>query len=229
MTAELEADMDKIAGGEISKDEVVQISRKMLHDSYDLMDDHKDELAKIIWEGMNQDRILGPCWKCEEAGRKNEDGDTNRLRIIRAKKSGKRFVGCEGYPECDQTYGIPQRGDLWRLEESCSICGKTPRLRCWTGRRPWNLCLNEDCPTMVEMREKRAEREAAKAAKAAAKEAEDKSKADGIDTKPAKIKRATRSRAATKAAGSNGGKKRASKNGAAAKSKAKPKAPAKSS
>ena len=49
------------------------------------------------------------------------------LRIIRAKKSGKRFVGCEGYPDCDQTYGIPQRGDLIRLEEVCSICGKTPR------------------------------------------------------------------------------------------------------
>ena len=29
--------------------------------------------------------------------------------------------------------------------------------------RPWKLCLNDDCPSMVEMREKRAEREAAKA------------------------------------------------------------------
>ena len=70
----------------------------MLHESYDLMDEHKRELAEIIWEGMDQDRILGPCPKCREAGRKNEQGETNRLRIIRAKKSGKRFVGCEGYP-----------------------------------------------------------------------------------------------------------------------------------
>ena len=35
--------------------------------------------------------------------------------------------------------------------------------------RPWKLCLNDDCPTMVEMREKRAEREAAKEAREAAK------------------------------------------------------------
>jgi DNA topoisomerase-1 len=219
MTAELEADMDKIAGGETSKDEVVQISRKMLHESYDLMDSHKEELAKIIWDGMNLDRILGPCWKCEEAGRKNEDGEINRLRIIRAKKSGKRFVGCEGYPECDQTYGIPQRGDLWRLEESCSVCGKTPRLKVWTGRRPWNLCLNEDCPTMVEMREKRAEREAAKEAKAKLKELDDAAKADGIDTKPARVKKATGGKTKTAA-------KAASKNGARTKRKAKPKAAA---
>jgi DNA topoisomerase-1 len=168
MTAELEADMDKIASGEVTKDKVVEISRKMLHESYDTMDEHKRQFAEIIWEGMDQDRILGPCPKCREAGRKNEHGDTNRLKIIRAKKSGKRFVGCEGYPDCDQTYGIPQRGDLIRLEETCSICGVTPRLKVMSGRRPWNLCLNEDCPSMEEMRTARAEREAARAAKEAA-------------------------------------------------------------
>jgi DNA topoisomerase I len=168
MTAELEADMDKIASGNVTKDEVVEISRKMLADSYDLMDEHKQELAEIIWEGMNQDRILGPCPKCREAGRKNEQGETNRLRIIRARKSGKRFVGCEGYPECDQTYGIPQRGDLIKLEDTCSICGVTPRIKVLGGRRPWNLCLNDECPSMEEMRRQRAEREAAKAAKEAA-------------------------------------------------------------
>ena len=168
MTAELEQDMDRIAASEVTKDQVVDTSRSMLRESYDLMDEHKRELAEIIWEGMNQDRILGPCPQCRDAGRVNEEGQPNRLKIIRAKKSGKRFVGCEGYPECDQTYGIPQRGDLIRLEENCSICHETPRLKVWTGRRPWNLCLNEDCPSMVEMREQRAQREAARAAKEAA-------------------------------------------------------------
>jgi DNA topoisomerase-1 len=171
MTAELEADMDKIASGQVTKDEVLELSRKMLRESYDLMDEHKRELAEIIWKGMDQDRILGPCPQCREAGRTNEQGETNRLRIIRAKKSGKRFVGCEGYPDCDQTYGLPQRGDLIRLEEVCSICGKTPRVKVMGGRRPWNLCLNEECPSMEEMRAARAEREAARAAKEAAEAA----------------------------------------------------------
>jgi DNA topoisomerase-1 len=172
MTAELEADMDRIASGQVTKDQVLEISRKMLRESYDLMNEHKRELAEIIWKGMDQDRILGPCPKCREAGRRNEEGETNRLRIIRAKKSGKRFVGCEGYPDCDQTYGLPQRGDLIRLEEECSICGQTPRVKVMSGRRPWNLCLNEECPSMEEMRAARAEREAAKAAKEADAEKE---------------------------------------------------------
>jgi DNA topoisomerase-1 len=148
------------------------------------MHEHKQELAEIIWEGMNQDRILGPCPKCRAAGRKNEAGETNRLKIIRARKSGKRFVGCEGYPECDQTYGIPQRGDLIRLEEVCSICGETPRLKVFTGRRPWNLCLNENCPSMVEMREQRAQREAARAAKEAAAASDGEATPDSTDEQP---------------------------------------------
>ena len=109
-----------------------------------------------------------PLPQVPRAGRANEQGETNHLRIIRAKKSGKRFVGCEGYPDCDQTYGLPQRGDIIKLEDVCSICGVTPRVRVMGGRRPWNLCLNEECPSMAEMRAQRAEREAARAAKEAA-------------------------------------------------------------
>jgi hypothetical protein len=95
------------------------------------------------------------------------------LRIIRAKKSGKRFVGCSGWtaddPEsCDQTFPLPQRGDVFKLEERCSICGETPRLKVQPFRgRSWNLCLNDDCESMQEMKKRRAEREAAKAAKEA--------------------------------------------------------------
>ena len=191
MTAELEADMDKIASGNVTKDEVVEISRKMLADSYDLMDEHKRELAEIIWEGMNQDRILGPCPKCREAGRRNEQGEINRLRIIRARKSGKRFVGCEGWREdesdpnrCDQTYGLPQRGDIIKLEDTCSICGVTPRVKVVGGRRPWNLCLNDECPSMEEMRRQRAEREAARAAREAEEEAESKAEKPAPKPKP---------------------------------------------
>ncbi len=68
---------------------------------------------------------------------------------------------------------MPGRGyEIWRLEESCSVCETRPRLTVKGFRgRPWKLCLNDDCPTMVEMREKRAERQAAKEAREAAKAA----------------------------------------------------------
>ena len=191
MTAELEQDMDQIAAGETSKDEVLRVSRKMLHSTTtdlgfhppsddpdaDPGKDRREQFAKQIWAGMDEDKFLGPCKVCEEAGRSHEDGSPNRLRIIEL-KGGKRMYGCEGWdrdnPEspnsCQVSGPLPGRGyELWRLEERCSICGEMPRLTVKGFRgRPWKLCLNDDCPSMVEMRQKREERQRARAAKEAA-------------------------------------------------------------
>lgn len=191
MTAELEAEMDRIAAGEMSKDEVLSDSRAALRSAYDEMGgdvDDDDEnspwrkFAKLVWSGMDEDRILGPCIVCREAGRKLEDGSPHMLRVIRAKKSGKSFVGCSGWradaeegdpSSCDQTFPIPQPRfyDVHKLEDNCSICGRTPRVQVAPrGRpgRPWKLCFNEACPSMEEMKRKQAERLAAKELKEAA-------------------------------------------------------------
>ena len=189
MTAELEADMDLIADGKTSKDEVIQISRDMLHQTYDDLFERREELAKTIWAGMDEDKFIGHCEVCEAIPRTvHEDGSPNRLRIIDL-KGGKRFWGCEGYnrddPEHEDSCGnsgpLPGRGyELWRLEPKCSVCETRPRLTVKGFRgRPWKLCLNDDCPTMVEMREKREERRKAKEAAEAAKAA--KAKAEGKD------------------------------------------------
>ena len=227
MTARLEAEMDQIASGEMTRDTVVGDSRKLLHQTYDEIDESREDLAKVVWAGMDEDKFLGPCKVCEEAGRKREDGGPNRLRIIEL-KGGKRMYGCEGWikddpdspDSCPVSGPLPGRGyDLWRLEERCSVCGEMPRLSVKSFRgRPWKLCLNDDCPTMVEMREKRAEREAAKAAKAAAgngakdgsdlaKEADGDGKADAAKiagaasatrTRPTRAKRASNAKRAAK-------------------------------
>jgi DNA topoisomerase-1 len=211
MTAELEAEMDRIAAGEMTKGAVVSESRDLLHKTWTEIDGSREDLAKVIWKGMDDDRILGPCKVCEEAGRTKEDGSPHMLRIIRAKKSGKRFVGCTGWTlddpnSCDQTFPLPQRGDVFRLEERCSICERTPRLKVVPFRgRSWNLCLNDDCESMQEMKKRRAEREAAKAAKAAM---EKKPPAKGDeDATPAKTKKAKAK--ASKADTATRGRKRA--------------------
>ena len=173
MTAQLEEEMDRIAAGDMTKTAVVAESRDLLHRTWSEIDESREDLAKVVWKGMDEDRILGPCKVCEEAGRTKEDGSPHMLRIIRAKKSGKRFVGCTGWTlddpaSCDQTFPLPQRGDVFRLEDRCSVCDETPRLKVVPFRgRPWNLCLNDDCESMQEMKKRRAEREAARAAKEA--------------------------------------------------------------
>jgi DNA topoisomerase-1 len=211
MTAQLEAEMDRIAAGEMTKGAVVGESRDLLHKTWSEIDESREDLAKVIWKGMDEDRILGPCKVCEEAGRKKEDGSPHMLRIIRAKKSGKRFVGCSGWTlddpdSCDQTFPLPQRGDVFKLEDRCSVCGETPRLKVVPFRgRPWNLCLNDDCESMQEMKKRRAEREAAKAAKAAMEkqpppEGSEDGKAPAKRKKVSKADTATRGRKRAKAA-----------------------------
>jgi DNA topoisomerase-1 len=251
MTAEMEAEMDQIAAGEMTKDEVLRDSRDMLRSAFDEMGgDVKTEdedakwrkFAREVWAGMDQDRILGPCVVCQEAGRKQEDGSPNMLRIIKAKKSGKRFVGCQGWngddpdspDSCDVTMPLPQRvRGLYKIEEVCSVCERTPRLQVvpWRGR-PWKLCLNDDCPSMAEMKARRAEREAAKAAKeeaeAAAKDGEGKN-GEAVDpaeaAKEAEKIAGQASATKVKRARGNGAKaKNGAKSGNGSKSKPKPRA-----
>ena len=181
MTAELEQDMDEIAAGKTSKDEVLRISREMLHATTTELQAKQEDLAKQIWAGMDEDKFLGPCIVCEQRGPQARGrlaepaADHRPARAASASSAARAMTATtpSSPDSCDFTRPLPGRGyELWRLEERCSICGETPRLTVKGFRgRPWKLCLNDDCPSMVEMREKRAEREAAKAAREAAKAA----------------------------------------------------------
>ena len=175
MTAELEKDMDLISVRDLTKEEVVTISRDLLRQAYGSLEQNKEQMAAKIYEGITDDRILGECPKCGK----------NRLRVIRSKATKKRFVGCEGYPECDQTYPLPQKGDVIGTDEICPQCG-SPKVKILGGRRPWILCLDPYCPTKDEYREKgRARR-----ARGAEAEAADRAKArQGPPPRP--LRRAT--------------------------------------
>ena len=76
------------------------------------------------------------------------------LRIIRAKKSKKRFVGCSNYPDCKTSYPLPQYGDIIALGTTCEQCD-SPKIKVISkGRRPWEICLDTQCPTKEEYRKK---------------------------------------------------------------------------
>jgi DNA topoisomerase I len=151
MTSELEASMDRISEGETSKDAVVEDSKDILRKVYGELESFQEEFADIVRTGIREDSVLGPCKKCG-----------NNLMVRRAKKSGKRFAGCEGYPDCDQTYSLPPRGEIIPLGSLCEGCG-SPEIKVVGGRRPWITCIDMSCPKKQEEREKaRARKEAGK-------------------------------------------------------------------
>jgi DNA topoisomerase I len=145
MTSELETNMDAISEGKTSKENVVDASRDVLRRVYENLIEAEKEFADIVWDGIRGDETLG---KCPESG--------HNLIIRRNRKSGKRFVGCQGYPECRVTYPLPQKGTIIPLHTQCDACG-SPEIKVLGGKRPWVTCINIDCPKKQEQRENKEE------------------------------------------------------------------------
>jgi len=83
--------------------------------------------------------VLGPCPVCK----------TGDLRIIKSKKTGKRFVGCTNYSAgCRASAPLPQRGTVKASPKPCQLC-LWPIVYVAGGRHPWRLCVNPNCPSKV--------------------------------------------------------------------------------
>ena len=147
MTAELERSMDAISEGRISKDSVVDESRDVLRRVYEHLENSEEKFAAIVLNGIRGDEILGTCPNCGK-----------NLIIRRNRRSGKRFAGCEGYPECRTTFPLPQRGDIIPLGTQCDACG-SPEIKVLGKKRPWITCINMDCPKKQEQRKAAEEKE----------------------------------------------------------------------
>jgi DNA topoisomerase-1 len=135
MTAELEKDMDLIADGEKTLDETVNESRKMLIKVLEELEKEKISIKENIQKADNKQNTVGVCPSC------------GKTLLIRKSRRGKRFVGCQGYPECKNTYPLPQRGVIKNTVETCSTC-KAPIVFVYSkGKKPWKICINISCPT----------------------------------------------------------------------------------
>ena len=102
MTAELEKDMDLISERDLTKEQVVTISRDLLREAYGSLEQNRSR-----WRPRStRASPTTASWASAPSAARTS------IRIIRSKATKKRFVGCEGYPDCDQTYPLPQRGDI---------------------------------------------------------------------------------------------------------------------
>jgi DNA topoisomerase-1 len=135
MTAQLEREMDEIAEGRKALVDVVGDSRKLLSECLAELEANRQLIGGSIREALKEQAIIGRCPK---------DGQG---LMVRKARSGKRFVGCLGYPNCDQTYPLPQYGRIQKTQEMCATCD-APIIKIMNpGRRPWVLCVNMNCPS----------------------------------------------------------------------------------
>lgn len=78
--------------------------------------------------------IVGKCPKC--------GGD---LVVRYNRKTGKRFVGCSNWPNCDVTYPLLQRGEIVPTGKTCPECGNAPIVKIKERNREYEVCLDMNC------------------------------------------------------------------------------------
>jgi DNA topoisomerase-1 len=133
MTARLERDMNLIAENKKTLQDTVNESRNMLTKVIKSLEKNKLDIKRNINNAHLEQNNFGICPKCGK----------NLVLIISRNK--KRFIGCTGYPDCKNTYPLPQKGFISKTDKICEAC-KTPIIRVKTkGKKPWNMCLDMNC------------------------------------------------------------------------------------
>ena len=133
MTATLEEDMNLISEGKKSQEETVKESRQMLIRVMKTLEMDKEKIRTSIINAHIQQNTVGKCPKCKKP------------MVIRTSKNKKRFVGCTGFPECKNTYSLPQKGAIIVTEKVCEKCD-TPVVKVKSkDKRAWELCVNSEC------------------------------------------------------------------------------------
>ncbi|HOD89472.1 MAG TPA: DNA topoisomerase I [archaeon] len=138
LTASLEKDMDLIAAGKKQKIEVVNENRDILQKVVDILIKEKDAISQELKGGIKEASFIGICPTC------------GKKLMIRHGRTGKQFVGCEGYPKCTTTYPLPQKKNIKPLNTNCEVCG-APMIEVTGARgRTFQMCLNPKCKTKEE-------------------------------------------------------------------------------
>ncbi len=140
LTKHFEEEMNSIREGKTKKEKVIKEAKKILIEILEKFKKNEKklgkELSKATIETENKLREIGICPKCGEG----------KLIIIHSKKTRKRFIACNAYPNCKNTYGLPQSG-LIKKEKLLCKHDEYPQVNVIRkGKRPWTLCLNPACP-----------------------------------------------------------------------------------
>lgn len=135
LTRAMEEQLEKVEQGDDSV-AVVEYAVDRLVESLEAFREGAQEIGREIGAASKADNIIGACPVCR----------TGSLRVIRSKKSGKRFVGCSNYAHgCKASAPLPQKGTI-NVTKTCK-CG-WPIVRVMFARRakPWQICINAQCP-----------------------------------------------------------------------------------
>ncbi|MBU0977690.1 MAG: topoisomerase DNA-binding C4 zinc finger domain-containing protein, partial [Nanoarchaeota archaeon] len=156
LTRKLEEEMGAIQKGknrvelEAEEKKVVREAEKIIQDISKEFKVKEKEIGKEILAGIeglreqqNEQNTLMKCPKCGK-------GD---LRIMYSRKTRSQFVACSAYPDCRNTYNVPPKSYIKKAGKDCPDCGFPLLMSLRKGKRPWEFCINPECPDNKRRRE----------------------------------------------------------------------------
>ncbi len=139
LTTHFEEEMEKIKEKELSTDKVLEEAKKELEKILEEFRESEEVIGEPLGEAYRETRrnqkIMGDCGECE-------DGE---LKIIVSKRTSKRFAGCTNYPDCNNSFPLPQNGKIVPMGEECDDCGEPKIKVIRKGKRPYTMCINHEC------------------------------------------------------------------------------------
>ena len=129
MTQTIESHMQQIKESKRSRDDVIAESRTMLHDAFNQLEAHENEIGTDIRNRTAEELNLGKCPAC---------GGTLAIKHMRGST---QFIGCSRYPECTFNIGLPvtQWGWAVRTDDICDRHSLHFVRLVRKGARPWDI------------------------------------------------------------------------------------------
>jgi DNA topoisomerase-1 len=152
LTRRFEGSMEEIRAGKLKRAVVLKKAKDLLVEIFKKFNKNKTdigkELSQALYESERAAADLMQCPKCHKG----------EMRIIHSKRTRKRFLACDAYPNCKTTWPLPQHGKLIITKKiKCTDCG-TPKISVKSvGRRAWQFCPNMECPGRAKREEERKE------------------------------------------------------------------------
>ncbi len=158
LTKDFEEDMEEIREGKNNEEKILANARAFLTKSLEKFKANEknigEELSVATKETMDKENHVGKCDKCG-----------GELSIRYSKRFNSRFVACKSYPDCKNTFSLPF-GLPKVTDKLCPECNYPLVLIIRAGKRPFDYCINKQCPKKLEwvkqQQELKAKNEAAK-------------------------------------------------------------------
>jgi len=153
LTREIEKDMDIIRN---SKKDLIKKQQATIRLA-------EQSLTKISEQFKSQEVAIGKeLIKANEALYAQQAEDNNlhikcpgcgkgEITIKYTPRFKSYFLACTAYPECRQTFPLPSQSTITKTNKICEDCQWPMLLRLKSGKRPWVLCPNPNCPSKQEL------------------------------------------------------------------------------